>query len=367
VIKQQTMACLFVLVVCLFSWRPADAQVQASIKETVPQPTPSASPQAAPARDRIRRWFEVDQLSLAGRYHFIELDNKRKSANNLQYQFVARFRLKFDAKGKYSLAANAATGASFTSGWNSTGVGTGDVQRDFHVKHLYFDAKPTKGVEMQVGGLFINYGLSTEATQYDNDSYITGERLQVRRPQRFYFDQVSITFARLADLNTPNVFRRFRHFGKQNYHQFLIQKQVSKTVGFSADYTFQSGMDIFHEAVKISLPKNPILDSFLFEAYERTGPRRDQGFNIFGEKALNKRLAVRGGFTRIGLGLLNGDRFPAGKRFYFNTVLKLSPELNFTTQVTEGAGRILPTLPRTRIDVILSYNILASIKRTGLF
>ena len=367
VMRKRALQRLILLALGLLATHAAAAQVPPHVTGPVPRPTQTATDQPAPAKDKIKRWFEIEQLSLAARYHFIELENRRKSANNLQYQFVARFRFKFDSKGRYSVAANAATGSTFTSGWNGTGLGTGDIQRDLNLKQLYFDAKPAKAVEVQAGGLFINYGLSTEVTEYDNDSYITGERLLLRMPHKLYFDQVSVTYARLADLNTPNVFRRLRHLGKQNYHQFLVQKQVNKTVGFSGDYTFQSGMDIFRQAVKISLPKRQVLDTLLVEAYEQTGPRTYQGFNIFGEKALHERLTVSGGFARIGPGLLNGDRFPPGKRLYLNTILKLTRELSFTTQVTEGVGRILPTVPRTRVDVILSCNILTSLKRTGLF
>ena len=73
------------------------------------------------------------------------------------------------------------------------------------------------------------------------------------------------------------------------------------------------------------------------------------------------------GFADIHIKALNGDRFPPGKRIYFNGVLKFSPEFSLITQFTEGVGFIAPTVPRTRVDVILSYNILESLKRTKLF
>jgi hypothetical protein len=344
------------LAVLLFAFRAGNAQT--------PRPTPSPA-QASEAK--VKLWFEFEQLTLAARYHFIELANHHISANNVQYQFIARFRFKFDPKGRYSVVANAATGSAFNGGWNATGWGTGSTQRDLHFKQLYFDAKPTKGVEMQAGGLFINYGLSTEATTYDNDSYIMGERLVLRMPKKLYFDEVSVTYASLADFNTPNVFRRFRHFDDQNYHQFLVRKQINKTIGFSADYTFESGKDTYHQAVKISLPKRNILDTLLFEDYERIDPDKSYGFNAFGEKALYKWLTLSGGFTNLNLNNFSGDRFPPGKRIYMNTTFKMSPEFSFSTQVTQGVGDIAPTIPRTRVDVILTYNILETLKRSRFF
>lgn len=329
--------------------------------------SPSPTPDIQSPKDKIKRWFEFEQLSAAMRYHFIENENKRKAANNVQYQFVAKMRFNFDPKGRYSVAANLASGPSFTTLWNNTGWGTGSTQRNFNVRQLYFDAKPTKAVEIQLGGLYVNYGENTEAITYDNDGYITGERIQLRLPKKLYFDEVSVTYARLADVTRPNVFNRFKRFDKQNYHQFLVRKQVSKSVGFSADYTFESGIDTFHQAVRVKLPKKKFIDTFLFENYERVDPDSSYGFNVFAEKQLNKIFTLNGGFADINIKALNADRFPPGKRLYFTGLMKLSREFSLTAQFIQGVGFIAPTIARTRVDVIFSYNILETLKRTKLF
>ncbi len=337
-----------------------------------PSPTPLPDTQNKPSRidtskQKIKRWFEFEQLSAAMRYHFIENDNNRKAANNNQYQFVAKMRFKFDAAGRYSIAAYLATGPSFTTLWNNSGWGTGKTQRNFNFRQLYFDAKPSKAVEVQVGGLYVNYGENTEALTYDNDGYITGERVQLRLPKKLYFDEISVTYARLADLTIPNVFNRFRRFDKQNYHQFLVRKQLNKMVGFSADYTFESGADTFHQAVKIKLPTNKIVDTLLFENYERVDPDHSYGFNLFADKALNKMFTLSGGFADVHIRALNADRFPPGKRFYLTGLMKLSREFSLTAQFTQGVGFIAPTIARTRLDITLNYNILETLRRTKLF
>ncbi|MEO6656451.1 MAG: hypothetical protein ABIO36_10255 [Pyrinomonadaceae bacterium] len=330
---------------------------------------PDADTKAAgtSSKDKIKRWFEFDQLSAATRYHFIENDNNNKAANNVQYQFAAKFRFKFDAKGKYSVAATLATGPSFTTSWNASGWGTGKTQKNLNFKQLYFNAKPAKAVEFQIGGLYVNYGESTEVTTYDNDGYIVGERVQIRFPQKLYFDEISVTHGRLADPVMPNVFNRFKRFGKQNYHQFLVRKQINKWVGFSADYTFESGIDTFHQAVKFKLPKTQIIDTLIFENYERTDPDRNYGFNIFGEKKLNKIFTLSGGFANIHIKALNADRFPPGKRIYFSAIAKLTPEFSVTTQFTQGVGFIAPTIARTRLDIAFNYNILETLRRSKYF
>ena len=348
-------ALLFITILSLM----ADAQAAS--------PSPSPAP-TEPTAKKIKRWFEIEQLGLGMRYRFIENANKVRAASQIQYQFGSKFRFKFDAQGRYSVAANIATGQTITSGWNNTGWGTGHTRRDLNLRQLYFDAKPDKHVEVQVGGLFVNYGDNTEIVTLDNDTYIMGERLQLRAPKKLYFDEVSVTYARLADPLVPNVFRRFKHFDKQNYHQFLVRKQVNKVISFSADYTFLSGQDTLHQALRFKLPKGKIVDTFLFENYERLDPDKSYGINVFAEKALTKRFVISGGFADVHIPGVNGDRFPPGKRVYFNGVYKFNPEFSLITQITQGLGTISPTgLPRTRVDVILSYNLLETLRRTKYF
>lgn len=336
-----------------------------------PSPAPRSNTESAKAvipstKDKVKRWFEFDQLLLATRYHFIENENHTKAANNLQYQFIDKFRFKFDRAGRYSVGANLATGPVFTSEWNSSGWGTGKTQRNLNFRQLFFDAKPVKAVEVQIGGIYVNYGENTEAITYDNDSYIVGERIQLKAPKKLYFDELSVTYARLADINIPNVFNRFKRFGRQNYHQFLVRKQLSKMFGFSADYSFESGMDTLHQAARFKFNKR-MIDTLLFENYERVDPDRNYGFNLFADKKLSKIFTLSGGFANVHIRALNGDRFPPGKRFYFNAITRLNREFNITTQFTRGVGSIAPTIARTRVDVILNYNILETLRRTKLF
>lgn len=333
---------------------------------TAQTPSPTPTPQTDAAKE-IARWLNIEQLTVANRYHYIENDNKVKASNNDQYQFVGKFRFKFDKAGKYSVDTNLATGASFTTFWNATGIGTGVYQPDLNLRQLYFDAKPNKVVEVQFGGIYVNYGDLTEAITYDNDSYITGERIQIRAPKKLYFDEVAVTFASLGDINRPDIFHRLRHLDDQNYHQILVRKQFTKAVSATADYTFQSGIDTFHQAVKIKIPPKHFIDTFLFENYERVDPDHSYGFNIFGEKKLNKTFTTSGGFADIHIASLNADRFPPGKRLYLTGIARLSREFSLTMYLTQGVGPIAPNIARTRLDIFLTYNILETLKRTKLF
>ncbi|MEP6848249.1 MAG: hypothetical protein ABI999_05285 [Acidobacteriota bacterium] len=345
-----------------------DGQAPPAPAKAADAPRPISDKDKGPTtKDKIARWFDIEQLTAATRYHFIENDNKTKGANNFQYQFIGKFRFKFDKKGKYSIDTNLATGPSFISFWNASGWGTGAQVREFNLRQLYFDAKPYKAVEVQFGGLAVNFGDNTEAITYDNDNYITGARVQIRAPKKVYFDEISLTTATLADINRPDIFHRMRHLDVQNYRQFLVRKQVNKVVSITGDYTFESGIDTFHQAIKIKLPPRKLIDTFLFENYERVDPDRSYGFNIFGEKKLNKIFTTSGGFADIHIRAFNGDRFPPGKRFYFTGQAKLLPEITLMLQLTQAVGPIGPNIARSRVDFTVTYNILASLKRTKLF
>jgi hypothetical protein len=149
-----------------------------------------------------------------------------------------------------------------------------------------------------------------------------------------------------------------------NYGQFLLRKQATKEVGFSADYTYFAGADIFHEAVRVK-PKALFFTTLLFEAYQRIATRDGYGFDLFAERVVNKKFLVNGGFARLDRFLtLNADRFPPGKRVYASFVFKPNKEFTFQPIIINGVGR-LPALatPRTRLDLVLTWNVLETLRR----
>ncbi|MEP6787685.1 MAG: hypothetical protein ABJB40_04595, partial [Acidobacteriota bacterium] len=151
-------------------------------------------------------------------------------------------------------------------------------------------------------------------------------------------------------------------------HQLLVRKQVNKHVSFSADYTFESGRDMLHQAIKFKIPESHILDTVLFENYQRIDPDRGYGFGLYGEKVLKKKLTLGGGFTRIDKPMLNADRYPPGKRIYINAAVKLTHELTLSSIYIEGVGLLAsPASQRTRFEIILSYNILEMLHHKKLF
>ncbi|HKP68918.1 MAG TPA: hypothetical protein VJV05_06520 [Pyrinomonadaceae bacterium] len=325
-----------------------------------PSPTPVV-------HKEIKRWFDFETLTAATRYRYTEADSG-VSTSALQYQVVARWRFKFDSKGKYSVVGQLATGSNIQSGWNLTGWGTGDFQGDFPVKQLYFEAKPIKQLEVQIGGIAPHNGENTEITGYDNDAYLMGERVRIKYPKKLWFDEISATNAFVGDITKPNVFRRFEGLGEWNYHQILLQKKINKHVSFSADYTYEAGIDTLRQGLKLTVPELKVVDTVRFENYQRIDPNPGYGFALQGEKKATKKLNFIAGISDINHTMLNGDRFPRGTRLFFHAAYKITPELSVGPVIIQAVGPLDgPSLPRTRFEFIASYNVLDALRHYKIF
>lgn len=316
---------------------------------------------------KLARWFDLQTASISNRYQFIENAGGATTANHEQYQVTFKGRFKFDGEGKYSINAGVFSGRSFFSGWNNSGWGTGRSTSNLYLKQLYLSAKPVRGVELQYGSLYFLHGEATEITAYDYDGYVTGQRITLARPDQLYFDEISYTAGYLGDFNTPNLNKRYHRLRQVNFHHFLVGKKINERVRASADYASESGMDVFRQAIKIKMPETRIIDTFLFENYERAGKAAGYGFNVYGEKKLHQPFTLGGGYAQIDRAGLNSDRFPQGKRLHLNGLITLTPEFSFTMGITQAVGKLPGNQPRTRLDIGINYNLLHSLKRVGLF
>jgi hypothetical protein len=316
---------------------------------------------------KLSRWIELQTASIGNRYQFIENARGTTTANHEQYQVTIKGRFKFDRAGKVSLHAGVFSGRSFFGGWNSSGWGASRAVSNVYLKELSLSVKPTRGVELQYGSLDFRHGEATEVTAYDYDGYVTGQRITLARPDQLYFDEISYTAGYLGDFNTPNVNKRFHRLRQVNFHHVVVSKRFGERVRASADYASEAGVDVFRQAVKIHLPKAKLIDSLLFENYERAGKLSGYGFNVYGEKKLHQRVTLGGGFASIDRTGVNADRFVQGQRMYLNSLVTLTSEFSFTMGVTRAVGALPGNLPRTRLDIGINYNLLHRLKKAGLF
>ncbi len=318
------------------------------------------------AEEAISRWFALETASISSRYHSLDYAGGMPATNSNQYQVTFKGRVNFDKGGSYRLEGGLFTGNSFTGGWNNSGWGTGQGQSNLFLKQLFFSARPVAGVELQYGGLYFERGQSTEVTSYDYDGYLVGERVTLTRPHNFYFDEISITYGYLGDFSRPDVFGRLRRLSQSNYHEFGVSKQLGARIRASASYAYEGGQDVFREAIRIQTPRLRLIDTFLFENYERLSPDSGYGFGAYGEKKLHPRISMGGGYAQIDRNGLNSDRFLEGKRVYLNGHFRLSSEFVLIAGATE-ALRTHTGLPRTRFDLAFEYDLLHTLRKTGLF
>ena len=348
---------VFSLVAALWAGSPAQAQ------------TAPSAPAPRGAKVRIARWLDIQNATLNLRYRFIDTSAGIVATNQLQHRQSLRARVKFDKPGRYALNFGIFTGTRFTSGWDNTGWGINDTQKNFNLKTLYLAAQPAAGIGVEIGGLSLAHGESTEITAYDDDGYIAGERLRIRRPARLFFDEISVTNAYFSGTGAASVpvHRRLPHIDEPNYQQFLLGKSLGARAAVSADYTIERGRRTWREAVRLRIRETRIVDAIVLEHYQRTNAGPASGFAVAVERTLTRKLRVNGGYARIdpGHGSLNGDRFNIGRRVFAVATYQLSPPLQVSWYVTAAVGRngVLPQ--RTLYNTALTYDMLPALKRKG--
>jgi hypothetical protein len=360
------LAGLFVFVACLAL--PGSAKAQA------PAPAPAPPKPAEQPAPPIRRWLDVQTLQMGSRFRWIESSRGDITSSTHQWQPQLRARLLFDRAARYSLNIGAFGGAHLVSGWNNTGGGIGDFTHDFNVKQLFLSAEPLKGLELQVGGLYVLRGENTEITAYDNDVYIVGERATFR-PLKGRVAQVSATVAYFGDTRKPNLFDRFHRINEINYGQLLVAARLHPRVNVSADYTYEDGRDILREAATIRLPSRlRYLTALNLDFYQRIAPNRDQGFNASADLRLTSRLTVTGGVAHVDRNYLvpgyispNSDRFERGTRFYSIGSYRLTPDLSVGWFHGEAFHTNFPIPNEHRFDIMATFNPLGRLKAKRVF
>ena len=87
--------------------------------------------------------------------------------------------------------------------------------------------------------MYIIKGESTEITTYDEDGYVIGERISVRRPRTLFFDEMSATVGYFtSDATEYAVGKRVKYLDERpNYGHFLVDKKVRTRAGISLDFT----------------------------------------------------------------------------------------------------------------------------------
>lgn len=377
------------------------ARAFASDKASVPTDSASSNTDTTPstplqqdpdnsqsANEGLRRWLDLNTLSFSFRdrnqftgtgYHFFENGQERSLIDGA---------FKLDPEGKYTIHFHVSSGRTFN--WAFSDVAAPDylsripanfafltpaqLQNVFqaiaadpqglpivsalpsrgwemYFRQLYFSARPIKEVAVEFGGLGIERGASSEATTYDEDGYISGERVRINDPRHLYVDQLVFTSAYEGDIFQPNFFTRAERLGQVNYRQVLAGKSWGSRLNGSMDYTYDKGTEIVREAVRIKAPELKVLDAARVEFYQRLNDtalegqifKAHQGAAVTLSKTFRKQFQLDGGYASIdrdygvltGSRLLavagfsmNGDAFLTGNRVFVRANWKIAPFIN---------------------------------------
>ena len=144
---------------------------------------------------------------------------------------------------------------------------------------------------------------------------------------------------------------------------------LTEVTGNSYFSVSSSRYPTFSALIQLSfVPETKIVDTLRFENYQRLDPNPGYGFALTGEKKISTKLNMIGGISDINHTLLNGDRYPRGTRVYFHMAYKITPELSVGPVIIQALGPLdSPALPRTRFEVIASYNVLAALHHYRIF
>ena len=363
-----------------------------------PSTTVSRSASPAPAipawESSIDRWLDLNTFNYGSRYRSTFDANGAHGFNQGSQRIIADGKFKFDAQGRYGVGFHASSGryfnwayADFIGGGQHQFVANAEAKMTpyqlyvmgalptpagfynsgggaIYLRQAFLTATPISGVELQFGGLGINRGVNTEATSYDEDGYIAGERLTVKRPKQIWLSEVSYTRAYLGDLYTPNFFARGQRLSISNYWQILGRKDFGKRIAISADYTNSEPENVVEkpftlkttrEGIFADVHESKVLDKVRFEAYQRINgglyaagiPFYDgKGYALTVSRNFKDRLSLEAGIADIDIGYItslglnlqalelgltvNGDQYGLGKRYFVRPTVPLTSYLSLS-------------------------------------
>jgi hypothetical protein len=375
--------------------------------------TAAASPESKPL---LGRWLDLKTFSHTERYRNAYSVGDYRMFDNAQQRSLIEGRIKLDPQGRYAIGFRASSGSYFNWAFGSyTGesflarlsdpafalkyctpaeyyalaqgefadpAGSALSQAivsngwHFYMRELYFSATPVKPITVEFGSFGFERGLSTEITTFDEDGYLSGERVRFHDPKHLFFDEVGFTNAYFGDIATPNLFDRGSSLTKFNYRQAFAKKQLNKRLGFSGEYTWQMGIDTLREAAVIATKESRVVDSVRVEAYHRLntitypgvaqspiGPipavavPRASGLAVTAAKSLGKMsgdfgyasvdqhysVYSNGRLFEAGSFPLNGDAYGQGNRIFAHASYKIAPGVTafgfYTHEV--GSARVL--------------------------
>jgi hypothetical protein len=261
----------------------------------------------------------------------------------------------------------------------------------FTPRQLYFSATPVDQLTVEFGSLHIEHGQNTEITSFDDDGYISGERVRLHDPKHLYFDQIAVTSAYLGSPLTPDFIARGADLKRANYSQYLVEKKLPKHIVASADYTLLNHTHTFREAAAIKIPNDRIIDGARVELYQRTNDvnlagktfTAGSGFVVSAHHTFLKKAGFEGGYATVDeryaiysgsiylatVGFAwNADAFETGKRGFTKLDCKLGKGVSLFGFYTHSVTPITIGHNQQGFNAGLNFDLKSMIdKKTHLF
>jgi hypothetical protein len=326
-------------------------------------PAPSPSPPLA-------RWFELQTFTLYSRYRVIENSRDVLTSNQTQYKDAIRGRINLDRRKRFTINFGYFSGNSFISTWNNWGAGrVGFDGKNNYLKQLFASARVVDGVELQYGGVYVRRGEDDDITTYDEDGYVVGERVTVQRPKQFFFDDIVVSRGEIGPFAQPNLGKRWDGLQHPNYAQGLVVKHLTQELAGSLDFTAQDEMRTIRAAVTWHPPARTKISTLRYEQYRRTSFHAASGFAAWAETRLPLKSRLQAGYATIDefYGGWNADRIQSGRRFFAIYNVPIRGPLSGQLFATQALSAPYAVSIKRRFDAVVSYDVLAALKRTGLF
>ncbi len=391
---------------------------------------------ALPPRPLFDRWLALDNLSHAERYRNAFAVGGPHDFENAQARSLIAGKIKIDAGGRVAVGFRASSGRYFNWAYSNftgqtfasrvhspqfapyltaaqaqerqraivsdpTGLATGLFSNgwEFYVRELYLGVNPVKPLAVEFGSLGIERGFSSEITTFDEDGYISGERLRLHAPKQLFVDEVAFTNGFFGDIDKVNFFTRGPSLHRFNYRQLSAKKQLDDRIGVSGEYTWQVGTDTLREAAQVKTGESMAVDKVRVELYQRLntisfagtahspiGPispisvGRGAGFAVAAERKLGK-LSGDFGFASVdkdysvydgsrfihAVGFaLNGDTYGQGRRPFVHAFLELAPGVTAFGFYTHAVGSRVQTFNEQSLNAGVSFNFKSMINREKL-
>ncbi len=307
----------------------------------------------------------VDRAETGFRVRYLDEGPHRVTQRDLHYKYTGRLTARLT--GQLYLRLRAETGNAFNSDHDYTSLGLGKESHAFNLKNAFLFWRPTDRVELQAGGIDYEPGAGTQATYADNDGWLEGYRVILKRPGvPASPDKVSLTAGYIGDFSQPNFWSRTDRLRQFNYFQILAQKALGEATSASVETSGLSGVPYFRCGLKHGFSAQGLIDQVTIESIIRTAHDPTFGWSSTASRRIDvhgkRRLSVTYSdipssmFARRGIQLLqNGDAMGLGKRLGAT----LSVLLTSNWDLAVFASRRLDATPsvRNRLQIAVRYQL----------